>query len=83
MTSDLRKKVYLALGLLNAALLVCVQQNAFANAPHVAYGVALASGLLAAFMHAWGSPDADVIAAALSAAANVKPAPEAPKDPQP
>ena len=56
MTPKVRDSIYIGLGLLNATLMICVQQNAFADAPKVAHWVAIASFVSAALMKKFMEP---------------------------
>ncbi len=58
MSPKVRDTVYIALGLLNMTLMICVQENAFAGAPQVAHWVAVASFVTAALMKKFLEPAA-------------------------
>lgn len=73
LSAKTRKALYAVLGVLNLGLLAAAQANAFASAPRVAYGVALASACLATFMREWHAPDAPVLPALEAAGAKVIP----------
>jgi hypothetical protein len=57
MTPGQRDSAYVALGLVNTVLMICVMQNAFADAPTVAHWVAIASFVTAALMKQFGAKD--------------------------